>query len=54
MCETNNLGSFVERDSEQLTIEIKGKREVWKNLKFNEFTSDRKLMSRVVKNVATG
>lgn len=53
MCETQLLGSFVERDSEDLTIEVRGKREVWKSLKYYEFTSDRKLMSRVVKNVET-
>lgn len=53
MCETQLLGSFVERDSDNLTIEVRGKREVWKSLKYYEFTSDRKLMSRVVKNVET-
>jgi magnesium-transporting ATPase (P-type) len=54
MCETSKLGSFVERDSENLTIEVGGKREVWRSIKFYEFTSDRKLMSRVVKNIETG
>lgn len=53
MCETEELGTFVERDSDNLTIEIKGKKEIWRNLKYYEFTSDRKLMSRVVQNIET-
>ena len=32
MCETEKLGSFVERDSDNLTIEIGGKKEVWRSL----------------------
>ena len=48
MCETEKLGSFVERDSDNLTIEIGGQKEVWKSLKYFEFTSDRKLMTRVL------
>jgi magnesium-transporting ATPase (P-type) len=54
MCEAQKIGSFIERDSDNLTIEVGAKREVWKSLKYYEFTSDRKLMTRVVKNVETG
>jgi magnesium-transporting ATPase (P-type) len=53
MCETEDIGSFIERDSDNLTIDVKGKKEIWRNLKYYEFTSDRKLMSRVVQNIET-
>ena len=54
MCENEKIGSFVERDSDTLTIEIFGQIEKWKSLKYYEFNSDRKLMTRVVKNLKTG
>jgi len=54
MVEGNGLGWFIERDSDFLKIEIRGKKEIWRNLKFFEFTSDRKLMSRVLQNTQTG
>lgn len=54
MTEKENLGVFIERDSDYFQIEIRGKREVWKNLKYYEFSSDTKMMSRVVQNKETG
>lgn len=54
MCEAENIGSFVERDSEMIKIIVNGNEEIWSNLKFFEFESVRKLMTRVVRNEATG
>jgi magnesium-transporting ATPase (P-type) len=36
-----------------LRIKVKGKIEVYKNLKFFDFTSDRKMMTRIVQNAET-
>lgn len=54
MLETEKLGSLSKREREFITICVFGEIEVYKNLRFLDFTSDRKMMTRVVQNVATG
>ena len=54
MCESEQLGVFVEKDSESFKIEIRGQTEIWQNLKFYEFESNRKMMTRVVQHTETG
>lgn len=54
MTEKEGLGWFIERDSDFFKIEVRGKQELWKNLKYYEFSSDTKMMSRVVQNEETG
>jgi len=44
------LVEFIGRDSSHLTIKVMGKIEIYKNIKFYEFTSERKMMTRVVQN----
>ena len=53
MAKRAGLVEFLDRDSSQLRIKVKGKIEVYKNLKFFDFTSDRKMMTRIVQNVET-
>jgi magnesium-transporting ATPase (P-type) len=53
MAKRTGLCQFVGRDSGTLTIKVKGKLEVYRNLKFYDFTSDRKMMTRVVQNIET-
>lgn len=48
------IGQFVDRDSETIKIEVFGRIEVWRNLKMFEFSSERKMMSRLMENVETG
>ena len=45
---------FIDRNSAVITIKVMGKIEEYKNIKFYDFTSARKMMSRVVQNVETG
>jgi magnesium-transporting ATPase (P-type) len=49
-----DVGFFVDRDSSTFTIEINGQKEKYKNIKFYDFDSARKMMTRVVKNLNTG
>ena len=44
----------MDRDSATFTIKIDGRIETYKNIKFYDFDSARKMMSRVVQNVETG
>ena len=44
----------MDRDSETIKIEVFGRIEVWRNLKMFEFSSERKMMSRLMENVETG
>lgn len=53
MAQNAGLVEFIDRDSSQLRIKVKGKIEVYKNLKFFDFTSDRKMMTRIVQNDET-
>ena len=50
MCEKANIGKFIERDSEIMKIEVFGEIEVWRNLRYFEFSSDRKFMTRTLQN----
>lgn len=54
MVEDQKMGCFVEKDSDFMTIEVCGRREKWKQLKCFEFSSERKMMSRIVQNAETG
>ena len=54
MIDDQNLGNFISRNSDELRIKVGSKTEVYKSLKVFEFTSDRRMMTRVVKNVETG
>lgn len=45
---------FTARDMESLTIKLEHGQEVYKILKVVEFDSDRKMMTVVVRNTATG
>ncbi len=47
-------GKFIEKNSDEMKIEISGQSEVWLDLKYFEFNSERKLMTRVVQNKDTG
>ena len=48
------LIEFISRDSSHLKIRVQGKIETYKNIKFYEFTSERKMMTRIVQNEETG
>lgn len=51
MAKDAKLVEFLERDSAIFRIMVKGKLEVYKNIKFFDFTSERKMMTRVVQRV---
>ena len=53
MVEQKNLAKFIARDSQTITVEILGELERYSYVKMNEFTSERKMMSVIVKNVQT-
>ena len=48
MCE------FIDRNSAVFTIRVLGKIEEYRTVKFYDFTSARKMMTRIVQNVETG
>ena len=51
MAEAKNskaIGRFIDRDSATFTIEIDGRIETYKNIKFFDFDSARKMMTRIV------
>ena len=54
MAAETGLCEFVDRDSSLLKIKVMGEVEEYRNIKFYDFTSARKMMSRVVQNVKTG
>jgi magnesium-transporting ATPase (P-type) len=54
MVENEQIGKFISRDSDFMTIDVCGKVEMWRLLKYFQFTSERKLMSRVLQNSETG
>ena len=54
MAESSQVGYFIDRDSSRFHIEINGVKETYKNIKFYDFDSSRKMMSRVVQNERTG
>ena len=53
MVEQKNLAKFIARDSQTITVEILGELERYSYVKMNEFTSERKMMSVIVKNAQT-
>eukprot|EP00353_Schmidingerella_taraikaensis_P014348 CAMPEP_0185593654 /NCGR_PEP_ID=MMETSP0434-20130131/72164_1 /TAXON_ID=626734 ORGANISM="Favella taraikaensis, Strain Fe Narragansett Bay" /NCGR_SAMPLE_ID=MMETSP0434 /ASSEMBLY_ACC=CAM_ASM_000379 /LENGTH=48 /DNA_ID= /DNA_START= /DNA_END= /DNA_ORIENTATION= len=48
MAAETGLCEFVDRNSALITIKVMGKLEEYRNLKFFDFTSARKMMTRVV------
>jgi len=54
MCRDSGFVSFIERDSDKITISVNGAIEVYRIIKVIEFTSDRKRMSVIVENCETG
>lgn len=42
---------FLERDSSIFRIKVQGRLELWRNIKFFDFTSERKMMTRIVQRV---
>ena len=50
MCKDVGYASMVERDQKSIKIVINGNTEVYEIMKVEEFTSDRKRMSVLVKN----
>lgn len=54
MCRDSGFVSFKHRDSDEITIEVLGKEERYKIIRVIEFSSDRKRMSVVVKNLENG
>ena len=54
MASKTGLCEFVDRNSAMLTIKVMGEIEEYRNIKFFDFTSARKMMTRVVQNVKTG
>lgn len=51
MAKQSKLVEFIDRDSSVLRIMVKGQLEVYKNLKFYDFTSARRMMTRIVQRV---
>ena len=54
MVEEKGLAKLVARDATSITIDILGEREVYDVIKVFEFTSERKMMSVIMKNRDTG
>ena len=49
MCKEVGFAYFIERDSDNIKINVQGEIEIYKVIKIVEFTSDRKRMSVIVK-----
>ena len=54
MAEKTGLVEFIDRNSTFFKIRVQGEIEEYKTIKFFDFTSARKMMTRVVQNTATG
>ena len=54
MAASTGLVEFIDRDSASLKIKVEGKLEEYRSIKFYDFTSARKMMTRIVQNVETG
>ena len=54
MAAETGLCEFIDRDSAVFTIKVLGQIEEYRTVKFFDFTSARKMMTRIVENVATG
>ena len=51
MAKTSKLVEFIDRDSSVLRIMVQGQIEAYKNIKFYDFSSERKMMTRIVQRV---
>lgn len=54
MAAKTGLCEFIDRNSAVFTIKVQGKIEEYRTVKFYDFTSARKMMTRIVENVKTG
>jgi len=54
MAAKTGLVEFIDRDSSTFKIKVEGKMEEYRTLKFFDFTSSRKMMTRIVQNIETG
>ena len=54
MSAKTGLVEFIDRNSQIFTIRVLGEIEEYRTLKFFDFTSARKMMTRIVQNVKTG
>ena len=54
MAKETGLCEFIDRNSAVFTIRVLGKIEEYRTVKFYDFTSARKMMTRIVQNVETG
>lgn len=54
MAKRSGLAEFLGRDSSHLWIKVMGKVEKYRNIKFYDFTSERKMMTRIVQSEETG
>lgn len=54
MATKTGLVEFIDRDSSNFKIKVQGKLETYKTIKFFDFTSARKMMTRIVQNEETG
>jgi len=54
MAAKTGLCEFIDRNSSIFTIKVMDQIEEYRTIKFFDFTSARKMMTRIVENVATG
>lgn len=54
MVAKTGIVEFIDRDSSSFKIRVQGKLETYKTIKFYDFTSSRKMMTRIVQNEQTG
>jgi len=54
MAAKTGLIEFIDRDSSNFKIKVEGKLEEYRSIKFYDFTSARRMMTRIVQNVETG
>ena len=54
MVAKTGIVEFIDRDSSSFKIKVLGKIESYKTIKFYDFTSARKMMTRIVQNEETG
>ena len=54
MCRDSSFTSFLHRDSDEITINVRGNEEKYKIVRVIEFSSDRKRMSVIVRHTETG
>ena len=54
MCRDSNIAHFIKREQDLLKIQVKNDPEEYKIIRTIEFTSDRKMMSVIVKRLKDG